>query len=48
MANEIIGFYNQETGLNETREMTNDEQAAILTFRLEVQHLTEIPTSSEA
>ena len=40
MANEIIGFYNHKTGLNETREMTDAEQADLLAFRLEVEQST--------
>ena len=33
MANEIIGFYNHETGINETREMTDAEQAELIALR---------------
>lgn len=33
MTNDIIGFYNHETGLNETREMTDAEQAELVALR---------------
>jgi hypothetical protein len=47
MANEIVGIYNHETGLNETREMTDPEQADLVAFRQEMKNLTEIPTADE-
>jgi hypothetical protein len=33
MAKDTIGIYNHETGLNETREMTDAEQAELLALR---------------
>lgn len=33
MPNDIIGFYNHKTGLNETREMTDAEQAELVALR---------------